>query len=811
MNNIIKRVWNQNRLVNIEDLTGMVFQAEADGHTFEIRGIDDTGAAVELSGTVSGVFRRPDNADIALTGSASDGVVSVTLSEDCYAVPGRFGLTIFVTSNSQKVAVYACVGTVAVSSTGNVAGDTPANVEDLIDDINAAIADLNTAIGSIPADYSQFMAAIAPAYSSSALYAVGSYAWHDGTLYRCTTSITTAESWTAGHWTAAVLGDDVSDLRTEINNIIDDNYNSVTVEKDIYINSSRNSGYVDIYGTVQTNASYVYSQKISVGEGDTITGSGLDTSYNVQTVLAMQRICAYSNGVAVSSAGVSSYVLTYTVPAGVDEIIVSYLATMTDVVIKRHVLNYVERTPKVDELEEAVNILTNKETDTTVTSLNPTIVNGKFINLSGAEQTNAGYYYFNVEDLSEGDVISVRSFYGQSTSIVIPYLRYVCAFDSVGSAQQSKGIENALGTYTVPQGITKVSVSIAANYPLADGVLVYRNTDVTDIKVNENLNSAVFASYPQSVSGNMSASSSLTLTANSVKKNKQILFNAKISAFNKITIGQGTNDLNSARYEIDDTNVTYYRGTASTGVVHPHGLTFADYISVTVSVNDEHIPTITVMTNGGMFTVTESATWVGCMPNVYINTDANTTLSACVLSFVCDDTAEPLWIFGDSYVSYTADRWTYYISHMGYNKYLLNGYSGEEAAHGMEDFRNLLNYGVPKYIVWALGMNNADLADQVDLVWNAVYNELKAICAEKKITLILCTIPNVPNRSHTYKNSIIMNSGYKYINFADAVGALNDSTWYTGMLSNDNLHPSVEGGKALAAEVLKDLPYICIE
>ena len=216
-NNIIRRVWNQNRMVNIEDLYGAAFQAEIGGHTFEISGIDDTGAAVELSGTVSGVFRRPDNADIALTGSASDGVVSVTLSEDCYAVPGRFGLTIFVTSNSQKVAVYACVGTVAVSSTGNVAGDTPASVEDLIDDINAAIADLNTAIGSIPADYSQFMAAIAPAYSSSALYAVGSYAWYNGSLYRCITAITTAEAWTAAHWTAAVLGDDVSDLKSAIN------------------------------------------------------------------------------------------------------------------------------------------------------------------------------------------------------------------------------------------------------------------------------------------------------------------------------------------------------------------------------------------------------------------------------------------------------------------------------------------------------------------------------------------------------------------------------------------------------------------
>lgn len=210
MNNIIKRVWNQNRLVNIEDLTGMAFQAEADGHTFEISGIDDTGAAVELSGTVSGVFRRPDNADIALTGSASDGVVSVTLSEDCYAVPGRFGLTIFVTSNSQKVAVYACVGTVAVSSTGNVAGDTPANVEDLLDAIDGAIA-------SIPADYTDLLAAIAPTFSSTALYAIGSYTWYDGVLYRFTAN-KEAGAWNNNKVTPVSLANDVTqesnDLKT---------------------------------------------------------------------------------------------------------------------------------------------------------------------------------------------------------------------------------------------------------------------------------------------------------------------------------------------------------------------------------------------------------------------------------------------------------------------------------------------------------------------------------------------------------------------------------------------------------------------
>ncbi len=215
MNNIIKRVWNQNRMVNIEDLRGMAFQAEDGGHTFEISGINDASEAVELSGTVAGVFMRPDGTDVALTGTASDGVVSVTLSDACYAVDGRFGLYIFVTSNSKKTCVYACIGTVAQSSYGTVAGDTPQNVVDLINAINAAVA-------TIPADYSDLMAAIAPTYSDQSVYPAGAYRWYNGVLYKSKVAITTAESFTAAHWKTVALADDVSDLQSALDEAIED-------------------------------------------------------------------------------------------------------------------------------------------------------------------------------------------------------------------------------------------------------------------------------------------------------------------------------------------------------------------------------------------------------------------------------------------------------------------------------------------------------------------------------------------------------------------------------------------------------------
>lgn len=208
-NNIIERIWNQNAVGTIEDLSGSVFQAEAGAHTFVISGVDNAGAEVALSGTVAGVFMKPDNTDVPLTGSISNGKASVTLTAECYTVPGRFGLTIFVTSGSVKTAVYAAVGTVSRTNTGNVSASAEADVVDLINRINAAVA-------TVPASWSGLMADLAPTYSPSAVYPAGAYVYYNGDLYRSTTAITSAESWTAAHWTTAVLGNDVSDLKSAL-------------------------------------------------------------------------------------------------------------------------------------------------------------------------------------------------------------------------------------------------------------------------------------------------------------------------------------------------------------------------------------------------------------------------------------------------------------------------------------------------------------------------------------------------------------------------------------------------------------------
>lgn len=209
MNIIIDRTWKQGSLVNIEDLRGLTFQAEAQAHTFRISGVDAAGNPITLTGTPSGVMLRPDNTDVALTCAVSDGKVTATLPAECYDVPGRVGIAIYLTSNSQKVCIYSAITSVNRTSSGTASPGTTSSVVDLVNAIEAAIA-------QIPASDTNLKGALAPTYSDSAVYAVGQYAWYDGKLYKCTTAITTSESWTSGHWAEAKLAQDVCDLKSAI-------------------------------------------------------------------------------------------------------------------------------------------------------------------------------------------------------------------------------------------------------------------------------------------------------------------------------------------------------------------------------------------------------------------------------------------------------------------------------------------------------------------------------------------------------------------------------------------------------------------
>lgn len=132
----------------------------------------------------------------------------------------------------------------------------PFQATSIITDTTLAVAgeaaDAKATGDAIAAAKTAVLNAMAPAYSTSGTYAVGDYVNYNGAIYRCTTAITTAEAWTAGHWTAVTLGADlegqVSDLKTQLTAI----ENLDSYEVNTLVGEELTTGRLYGDGTVET-------------------------------------------------------------------------------------------------------------------------------------------------------------------------------------------------------------------------------------------------------------------------------------------------------------------------------------------------------------------------------------------------------------------------------------------------------------------------------------------------------------------------------------------------------------------------------
>ena len=119
--------------------------------------------------------------------------------------------------------------------------------------------------------------------------------------------------------------------------------------------------------------------------------------------------------------------------------------------------------------------------------------------------------------------------------------------------------------------------------------------------------------------------------------------------------------------------------------------------------------------------------------------------------------------------------------------------------------------GKPKYIVWCLGMNDgSDSKSAPSSAWVTGRDTVINVCKRYGATPIFATIPTVPGINHEQKNTWVRSSGYRYIDFAKAVGADENGDWYSGMLSDDEVHPTAQGARALYGRVLTDFPEIMV-
>lgn len=279
------------------------------------------------------------------------------------------------------------------------------------------------------------------------------------------------------------------------------------------------------------------------------------------------------------------------------------------------------------------------------------------------------------------------------------------------------------------------------------------------------------------------------------KKNNAITFTANISGSWRVSIshGKAKESLRSAILTVDEAKVSVYLDSETFSADYEHGLNITDFLDVTIIIKN-FVADVYVSTSTGTFKV-ENVVWNGCKGNVMCEETGGGTISNVDLRWHVADFEHDLWVFGDSYLDFWARM---LINSFGYDGYYLDGYGGRGSVDALKSMEKALQHYVPNKVLWCMGMNDPDTETAINASYKETYDKLVEICKKNGIELILCTIPNTPLYNHSHKNAIVKSSGYRYVDVCHAVGADVNTSWYEGLLNNDDkIHPSDVLGKAV--------------
>lgn len=304
--------------------------------------------------------------------------------------------------------------------------------------------------------------------------------------------------------------------------------------------------------------------------------------------------------------------------------------------------------------------------------------------------------------------------------------------------------------------------------------------------------------------GTLYSGESWVLENNNIMARKVFVLSGIVSSFSTLEMGHGTKTNSPSSWVVvDNENITVY-STPTNKVTLAHGLTIKNTIQIIIEVGANYKAKITLLSNGEKYNTEQD--WDGNIGNIFVNS-VNTELVNCAVSWTCKNYSSTIWAYGDSYFGMTNKaRWIAQLLSNGYGTdMLIDGYPGRGSDDAYNSLQASLKHGKPKYILWCMGMNNPDNESSVNEVWNNRFNDVKKLCKENDITLIGCTIPNTPTQFNSYKNNVVRNAGIKYIDFAKSVGAEHKGdSWYDGMLSSDNVHPTEKGAMTLYLKALAD-------
>lgn len=561
---------------------------------------------------------------------------------------------------------------------------------------------------------------------------------------------------------------------------------------------STSNGYVTQGGVVVNTTSYRYTEKIPVKEGDIVK---FKSNVNESSFTEIRFLCAYDeNGNPVENLG-SANIISYSVPNGVTHIVMtfmsSYVVNKPTCYLERDVVDV--EISEVESLKEYMNgIPVNTHQFTEYTYPSVIFNDGYWV---GGASANASYFYVKLDGLNSGDRVHMETPYDGIFSA-----RFVDFYK--GNIRVVDAYQQNVDIITIPDGVDTIYLSYNVLYKKnSPTIVVIKNVEKKRIEgLQKSINKTQKIDIITSRKDVVMADEVFPLTSSLNKKNSSISFSCRFDSFGEIEIAHGVSNYGN-RAVVDGAKVTIYAG-ATQVAEYVHELNIEGYLNVVITRKGAEAY-IVINTKTGAYK-SPRFIWSACYGEVQAKPTMQ--INDVLLSLTLADIRKDIYLFGDSYTAIgDPSRYPYYLNNTYgcMDNMMMLGKGGIGSGESILEFRRIISLARPKFIIWALGMNDADSDTSVNAKWKMWFDEVCAVCDCYEVELILATIPNVPTINNSFKNSIVRESGRRYIDFAQAVNAEDvGSPWYGGMLSSDGIHPTELGAKALAARFVMDMPEI---
>ena len=307
------------------------------------------------------------------------------------------------------------------------------------------------------------------------------------------------------------------------------------------------------------------------------------------------------------------------------------------------------------------------------------------------------------------------------------------------------------------------------------------------------------------VSGDMGTNTRLTAGKADIITDKRLIFTADVTSFDGLRIGHGYEEDGSSYVEIDDTFIKQY----TNGVrlkYDVHSLNIKESIKVTIDVDEHRVATVMIESSNDSFTFTTDATWYGTSGDIFAES-LGSALTGAQLAFTADGYKSDVQFYGDSYLSQSSTGWLRFALDDGYTDALFDGCGERDSEDAFASLIENLEHSSPKTVVWMMGMNDGEDSgiNTPSVAWVTYRDKLIALSKEHGFEIVFATVPTVPTRYHEAKNRWIRESGYGYVDIADALGADGTGKWEKNYLKTDGVHPTLTGAYAIYRCVMNKL------